>query len=801
MQSGLSQLGRFSSAAAREALLHVQEQGSGALVVTSGLRDLRLTLGSGVATLEALGYELPEGGDADALIREFLCALFWEDPSVAEVPAAPNVLAEASCVRAEVPLASLVLQLCEGATELGRVQEKVGGIDSVVTVVGEPPPPDLHDPSANLFRALHDQAKGGLLVVAAERAQLDPIDSAWAVHDLLQNGQAEVEPPPAAVSLRRLRKAEGLIYEGFEPALRMAHLARGYSRHDARRGALYHRLAGSAYQDSGQTDRALECYRASLASRPEDVGCREDLLAALEAGGRADAKHTRVRLAQAYARWGLHRRALEHWGQIGDLDRAQRLEVVESLLAVGDVTEALARVKGLAATAPAGEREAWPERFAQAGADASTLRQVLALTGEESGRGGQVALVVSALLLLAVAAALFGEGWARQQISAASALARERLAGADPDRFEQARQAYAPLKAQIAPLRFASWPAGLRGLSGLNELEGFDASLATLGRDAALLHERAAAVRWREASTTNEALAALDALSRAAETEALREPLGEIRKEIEQRRAELEAKVKDLDTLLVASRYQEAIDKVRRLQAEEPETEPLWRRRELQIEFEIRPAEGTVVSADGKRVRASGPTTWIVGLPLAEGAVVTVEITCPGHVSRKVELRFEPTLKSPYDVKLVRLSTPTTLPPDPGQRSGPGLHVFDDAVQLAHAARELYNGRELSPVTEDSDLDFLRVQIPEGWRLSVNLVSRAGLSDLNLEAIDLYLSDAEGRAAEPRRVHLPDLAPRVTEEQPNTVLGVASAGVEKPHVLYAIEAALRDMLAQLDKAQ
>lgn len=802
MGDGLSQLGRFSSAAAREALLHIQEHGSGALIVTSGLRDLRLTLAGDQATLEAIGYDL-QGDDIDALIREFLSALFWEDPSLAAVPAPPGALPEATVIRAPIVLKDLVLQLCEGATELGRVQELTGGADSVVNVLGDPPPASLNDPSANLFRALYDQPKGGLLVMAAERAKLDPIDAAWAVHDLLANGQAEVQAPPAATSLRRLRKAEGLIYEGFEPALRMTHLARGYGRHDPRRGALYHRLAGAAYLDSGNTDRAVECFRASLASRPDDVACREELLAALVSAGRSDARHTRVKLAQTYARWNLHRRALEHWEEIGDLDRAQRLEIVESLLSVGELSQALERVKGLASTAPVGEREAWPARFAAAGADASTLRQVQALAGrDEGGRGGQLLMVVAAVLLLAVAGVLFGEGWARQQIALAEGKAREALESGGSDRFERARQAYQPLRSQLEGLSFDAWPGGLRDLSSLSALGRVEERLALLEGDAERLDDQAAAVRWREAPTTDEALRRLDRLVEAAESDALREPLGEVRLEIEARREELESRVEELDTLLLASRFQDAIEFVRKLEAEEPETEPLWRQRELQIELEITPADGTQVSVGNKRIRASGPETWIVGLPLAqEGAVVEVLITCHSHVSRKLALAFDGSLRSPIRIKLVKLSTPTTLPPDPGGQLGPGLHLFDDPVQISHAARELYDGRQIAALEEDPDLEPLRVQVPDGWRLSVNYVSRIGRSDLDLEAIDLYLSDGKGNAATPHRVHLPDFSPRVTRESPNAALGLASAGSNRGEVLRAIETALRTMLAELDEAQ
>ena len=261
MSEATTKQGVCSAGTIRDALRQMRKVRKGSLLITSGLSDLRLVLGAGKLALEGVGVEFDGEEDRD-LIRAFLCALFWTEASYfLDLEGTQN--ASFAGIRLNTTNIYPILdQIEQGLKELDDLRARVANIDLMVSVRGTPPPNDIDSPSANLFRVLVDQPRGGHLGASADEAGLDEIDAVWAVVDLLDDDMATVKRPPPTMAVRRLKRSELFAGEGMIPAVRYQHIARGYARIDPQKAGYLQQEAGTAFLTSGMPEQALSAFKA-----------------------------------------------------------------------------------------------------------------------------------------------------------------------------------------------------------------------------------------------------------------------------------------------------------------------------------------------------------------------------------------------------------------------------------------------------------------------------------------------------------------------------------------------------------
>jgi len=755
MSQGLSELGRFSPSAARAALEHLRDAGGGTLTVTSGLRDVRLVVDGGTGRVDALGYAL-EGHEPADLIRELLCALFWEDPSfVVEPSVAPSPPAGADSISAEAEPGALIDELTQGCDELADLLAKVPGLDSIVAVQGDPPPAELDEPSANLFRALEPHPRGGFLLLAAQQSDLDPIDAAWAVLDLLEAGQATVKPPPLAAVLRRLKAAEGTVDDGFTRSLRYAHLARGFARGDVARAARYHRLAGQAYLAAGFPHHALANFRAGLALNQEDVTLREGTVQALDAASQPnEARRVRQELIKLYLDWGLAARARAHMEVVGMSSAEERALLLECMLRMRDFEAAADLAAKLAPGMAPTERTALADRFARAGATGRPLDRAISASRLRRLRPLRRALWLLAFVALLGAAALGAEAWLRTRYRVAAAATRAALAEHD---FAAARDAWSELRrvrSRIPPwARLEQWPLTCLGdvpevLTRIDDLES-DRRRYLASRDV---------LAWRDAGDTLAARAALEELAAAgAEGGPLAALARERIAELDAYRDEVAGKVELLAGKILAggSGYQQALDLAHVLDREHADARDLWADASIRLVVETTPLEAAL-HIDGQEIPPAGEGHFYVDLPLGAEEPATLLVTAPDHVAQTAEVVYSESLRSVrlgFDLFAVN-QIPLASGPPPGDR--PGLHVFEDDGLRREVARKIGDGK---PVRIDPSADVLAPiaeRLTARERVSVRIHTSVDVG-VFLESLEVYLQDLRtppGEQPAPWRVDL-----------------------------------------------
>jgi tetratricopeptide (TPR) repeat protein len=783
MSEGLSQIGRFTSGAAIEALQQLLDVGGGALVITSGLRDLRFSVTRDEVTLEGLGYTV---GDPPDLVREFLCALFWEDPSfIVTPPGAVDRHPQAAVVHvSDVEVGALIKELREGCSELGQLQERVPGVEAFVTVKGEPPPPDVTEPSAQLFRALDGQGsqRGGILSVAADEAGIDPIDAAWITADLLDSGQASGS--------------------GFSRGLRYAHLGRATARVDGRRSAHFQRLAGQAYLAEGKAQHAIAAYRSCLAVQPEDVASSEGLITAFDKGRQgAEAKRLRKEVTRLYLQWGMPGRAREHMEVLGETSFEQRNLLLECMLRMRDFQSAIELAERLASTMPEQGKEALAARFMEAGASGAPLDRAVALSGFKSGKGLKLVLWLALLVSLLGAGAVGGEYFLRLEYKKAAVVSRERL---DQGDFAGARGSFDQLQEWLGQLGGNAPP-----MSCLSQVAVALTEIDALEADAKLLEASTATLRWKAAGDSQAALEAIKELRSQAKGPALGELLDGRVAEIETYRSKVKAEVESLEQKLISGKLEEALGKAQEIRTTYADAADLWVKSEIGVRLEVRTTAGTdprlTVGGQDKALSADpnrpGSYQGEVRLRLDPAAVTVITIASPpSHVERKLELRFDDTLTTAnLDLLLVEVKTRRDATPPAGAGS-PGVFVVEDEQALVYAGRVA----KADLVPEDSSPLFEGFSdlVGPNERFVIYLRSEVKFSRFVFTGLELFLEDvASGAQATPRAVAISPLGEvtRPFDKQDGGTVSVPSLSVvEDPAaVVDAVRATLAIMQREL----
>lgn len=743
----------FSPATARAGVQALRQADRGSLIVTNGLRDLRLRRTDGGLLLEGVGSPVEPGG-ARELIRQLLCALFWEDAVLLHEPEA-EPRDGVSALRVDGDPLPLLDQLEQGFTELGELREKVPAMDAIVAVSGAPPPPADDSATAKLFRAAKSASQVHLGTVA-QQLGLDALDAAWAVSDLLDAGQAVVKRAPPTLAARRVKMAEELVAEGFSSGLRCAQVARGYVRSDPGRSANWLRRAGEAFHRAERLDVAAACFRACLEGRSDDLAAREGLAASLNPRG-PEVDRLRGELARSWSSLGMPQRARRHLELLADPTPEQRLQLLEALLSVEDFAAAAEVAARLAPTLPPAERAGLADRFALLGATGAPLERAIQASGVQAMRPMARALKgLSALLLLA--AALLGlEAHLRGRFNAAGQAAREALGRGD---LAGVKAAFADLEALAA--RLPALPAG----SCLSRVAPTLDEAAALHADQGLLEERRAALAWRAAPDVVAADQALGKLLVEARTDALRRVVTSARAELAEYRSHISDEIKRLDDLVLSGKRNDALELARSLVHDHARARDAWGGRELPVHLTVRPPDATVTWA-GQRLRAlvAESGEYELRIPL-QGPLQPLTIDAFGHLSHRRELNFEGLASPTLEVELVKRIRETTLPwpTPPAGAPASGVVFLEDPVGLARAST-VAKGDLKPPPGLEPGLALLADKLGPAQRLLVVVRSDVRQRRVILDNVDLFLEDLTDPAA-PRRATPVRLIPSRVERAP-----------------------------------
>lgn len=671
--------GAFSTGATREALRRLRKQRKGALLVTSGHRDLRLVVSPRQLSVEGVGTELVGNGEAD-LVRSFLCCLFWDDPTYLldlEGEAKKGVPA----IRIQGSLYQIIESIETGISELGALREQVPGLDLTVSVSGDPPPEEANGPAAALFRVLKDRPTGGHLGGSADQAGLDEVDAAWAVVDLLELGQVVVKRPPPTMAIRRLKHAEPLAGEGIIPAVRYNHLARGYQRSDPKKAAHYLQEAGDSFLTHKMPEQALEAFSTSLETMPDSVSGLEGVvrtLQLLKRGG--DAKQVRRKLVQTYKSWSMPKRTLKHLEAIPDTTAEEKELQLDCLLRTQDFPGALEFAKRILAKADAETRVATVKRFAESGADAKTLNAVKALAKLQALKPVKRLLHLVAFVGLLASGVLGAEVFfLRPKFDQARSATRVDM---DADRFAGLLDHWKELEGIRGQLGGAA-DLPFTCLASLPQIradiEGLQVDHAALsapgGRDP---------FNWRAYDDVRQAETGLAKLAKAAKSDALKAEVTKTQGEIT---AYLSAVQEKVTKFTNTSDLAKAFTMGRELLDAHRNARHLFQDKDLILSLTVRPAyEATDARWRGKLLKVestSSTGTAELRLPLRPASSGKLVITLKDHVPVTRELVLE-TLRShklsleliPYR-KLDRqgeLQKPTDLT---AQEEGEGFAVRD----------------------------------------------------------------------------------------------------------------------------
>lgn len=731
----------FTAARGRELLAQLREAGRGAVVLTDGLRDLRLVVSGDEVGLESAGAPL-RGEDGRDLIRAFLCALFWEEPLIA-FDADASRREEVAAVRVRAKPAELLEQVEQGLVELEPLREKVPSLEVQLTVSGDPPPSDADAPAARLFRAT--RATGGImLAAAAETVDLDAIDAAWATVDLLEAKQAVVKRPPPTLAIRRLKRAESTVEEGLLSGLRHEYIARGYLRSDPKRAASYLRQAGDAHRMAGRADVAVSCYRTCLQANPDDLGAREGAVHAHAALGRHnDVRAARLELIERYVAARLPLRARGHLAELGELNPDQQALLLECLIAGGEHEEAATLVERAAARMKPDELAALPGRFARAGARGPAFDRALRASGVTRLRPLRRLLLGCVLLGLAGVSLLLLEARVRVMYREATDAARpDVLAG----RFEAAKVHFAELAALSSQVDAAGWPVA----SCLGEVPRTLAHMSDLASDQALLDANHELLRWRLSDDVLVADAALEALAKRSRTDELKLFLAAERAEIVTYRQQVVDELKLLQDLVIAGRSKDALAQGRQIVAAFQNARDLLADRSVPVRVFSDP-KTAVLNVDGKLVgqlvRDGGE--WEVRVRL-DGRPTSLAVFYPDHVTQTREVTFQDLTEPEVRFELIGVHQDPSLAWPEGA-AGAGVHFLEDPRSVAQVRATAKGPLSLEEAATRARLVTALPSLAPGQRLVVVAVSEPVRKRVQLREVGVFLEDG-GRRATPWRL-------------------------------------------------
>jgi len=690
--------GPFSAGSARQALAALRRARSGALLVTSGHRDVRLVVESRRVSIEGAGLEL-DGAEDDAweISRQFLSALFWGDATYfLDLQGKP--MSDAPALRANAVPDKAIDLLDEGFRELTELRSLVPGVDVLVSRKGTPPPPDARSCAAVLYRALTNQPRH--LGSAAKEAGLDPLDAAWAVSDLLEAEAAQIKRPAPTMAVRRLKSAEPVIREGLSPGVRALHLARGYARSEPRRAAHFLQEAGLAFLRSNQGAEALEMFKQSHEQAPKDLGGLEGMVRALEVVGQQDeARRIREDLVDLYRSWNLPSRTLEHLDALAPLSVEQDLSKLDCLLTRRDFKGALEQARRVFPKLPAGERIVLARRFGQSGAPKAVQAEAVGLSGAQRLRWPRRILVLACWILAVGILALSAEFYARIEFRRAARQTRLALIDLEPRQAGGAPVASgAKLTEPWADLEKIRTQAGgaaeqLPEGAVLREVPSVLAELQAIQDDAGLLQtaEVRQALQWESFDSVLRAKEALEALGGTARSAALK-------RRVDLELSQLAAYVEEVDGEIQAfSNKSQALTKLQAGQAllrDHANARERFADKAVVIEAVVLPGERSKATwqVEGSRVVAltpSGPGKFQANLPLRPGARGTLRVSSPDRVPRTLVFDVD-TLKNPEVVleliRCVPLSARVARP-KVGPRSG--LVVLDEPLDSKSFPRDV----------------------------------------------------------------------------------------------------------------
>lgn len=800
----MNRIGPFDAAAAREALEELRRERAGAIVVTDGARDLRLAVTPDEVSLEAVGHVL-QGGEPRDLVRELLCALFWDDPTcLVEGQSRPLVAREdVSAIRVGEQVEDLLRELAQGVGELSALHRRVRGLDALVAVRGGPPPGEPDQPTRLLFEALKPHGeRGECLGAVIDQLPLDPLDTAWAVADLLDAEQATVRPSPLPALLRRLRHIEPLEGAGLVPGLRQLHAGRLLARVDRRQAAARYRAAADELLGSARPAAGVEALREGLQHDPDDLPGRELLVTCLERDLRhAEARPLREELLELYSRCGLPARARAHLEALDQGAPAHKLRLMGLALEMRDFSGAEELAVRWHSAIPADRLAELPFEFARAGAPAPHVAAVATLAGFDRRRRRRLLVWGLAALLLLGAAVATAEVQARLRFQHASTLARSDLqAGA----WERAEGRWAELGSWAGRLRVEAWPAPLRARTCLARVGGELRGIADLQADAQLLRAEEAAQGWRARGDTRAARAALEQLLERARSAALRQEVEGALRELDDYRRAVREEVERLGELVTGSRLDQALRLARTIRAQRGDARDLWAGASMPLRVVLRPLEGARLYVDGQAVPPVDRTRgeWEVSVPIDGERGPLIRAEADHALPRQMRLLLSDRLVEPA-VWLRMFTTARLGRGDPPERgSAPGLFVYEDEPELAAAAQA--SGVE-GPLVRPDLVDELAALLPPllgtGLRLSVVLRSEARQRRLTLLGLEVYLQDLQrGRAAEPRRIDLGRVTRPLQRDEQGTwrLAGLSCVDDDLAYLGEALRETVRSMAAELE---
>lgn len=742
------ELERFTPGAVSQALKRLGRKGSGALLVTSGLRDHRLVVEPGRVSLETAGLELIGDEEAD-LIRAFLCCLFWEEPSYF-LDLAGGPIMSAAAIRVDAEPREVLSQIGQGFTELLELRERVPGLDVLVAVRGEPPPPEVDTPSANLFRVLERSPGGGFLLSAAEDAKLDAIDAAWAVSDLLDAGQATVKQAPPSTAQRRLKASEAVIHDGLVPAVRAHHVASALQRSDPKRAAHLFQEAGDGFLIAAKPEMALVEYGACLQAIPDHPLALEGKIRALQGLGRSgEATSLHETLAALYGGWALPRRTREHLEALPTRTPEQQELLLNCMLLEKDFAAAEGLARGLLPSLDLAGRQAVVARFGESGASPADVDAVARLAGLQRMRPvRRLCLALAGLALLAAGA--FGlEAAARQRFAMAAVQTRAAAERGD----------FTDLAAPWQELAGYAQQAGGVPFSCLAEVPPLLVELDRLTQDAELVGTapRQAPFAWADPARYPDVRVAdreLEALGAAAKSAALQAKVAAAREALAGYRAEVAAAV---DELAKIAHRGAALRRGKALLERYPNSLDLLAGREVSLQVEVLPESDATtvdwsVDGEGRRAGASGRGTYELRLPLRPDAEGVLSVRQPGHVPQTLTLRLAELIDPELHLDLVawgkvdfeRLNRPRGADVQ-------GLVVGETFTGVHDLGFPL---DQLTRAPARAGLEFLCERLAPGQRLLVEVVNsiRPG-GALYLERFNLWL-EVGGRVGSAYKVDL-----------------------------------------------
>jgi hypothetical protein len=744
--------GPFTAGSARQALAALRRARSGALLVTSGHRDVRLVVESRRVSVEGAGLEL-DGAEDDAwdISRQFLASLFWGDATYfLDLQGKP--MTDAPALRANAVPDKAIDLLDEGFRELTELRSVVPGVDVLVSRKGTPPPPDARSCAAVLYRSLTTQPRH--LGSAAKEAGLDPLDAAWAVSDLLEAEAAQIKRPAATMAVRRLKSAEPVIREGLSPGVRALHLARGYSRSEPRRAAHFLQEAGLAFLRSNQGNEALEMFKQSHEQAPKDLGGLEGMVRALEVVGQRDeARRIREDLVDLYRSWNLPSRTLEHLDALAPLSIEQELVKLDCLLTRHDFKGALEQARRVFPRVASPERIVLARRFGEFGAPKDIQSEAVGLSGAQRMRWPRRILVLACWLLVVGILAFSVELYGRIEFRRAARQTRLALTDLEPPSAGAAPVAsggkllepwanFERIGSQTGGVA-ASLPEG----AVLREVPPVLAELQAIQDDAGLLQSSKVrgALQWEQSDSVGLAKDALEALQGMARSAALKR---RVDLELEQ----LAAYVEEVDSEIRAfSNKSQALTKLQAGQAllrDHRNARERFADKAVVIEVTVLPGErakATWQVEGSKKVElaSSGAGKFQANLPLRPGSQGTLRVSSPDRVPRSLTFDVE-SLENPERViELIRCVPLSARVERPKVSQAKGLVVLEEPFDPKAFSREppeiLSSAKVLASLKDDLRSDErLIVQLFHSTRSSGR--PRGALPHIFLSGIRVWLT-------------------------------------------------------------